>query len=200
MKNCLHIKMHDAKCTEWFQNFIHSQVNLDSWCISKVVWLNTLFSKRSVHWFRPVLQLTRGQVCQMVLEVICKRPRSKIPYGSLAVLRPFDQIKTTRDRGQWPRDLRQLGWFSCALLLEKSVVWSTHLHPWHILRRTGQKTPCSWILSPSWHSDNMIHSCPWDCGQCTEPTVESKAKLYHNPRIMIIGYILLLCTVPTAQT
>ncbi len=35
--------------------------------------------------------------------------------------RPIDKIKMTRGRGRWPRDFRKLGWFSCALLFEKSV-------------------------------------------------------------------------------
>ncbi len=37
--------------------------------------------------------------------------------------RPIDKINMTQGRGRWPRDLRKLGWFSCALLLEKSVLW-----------------------------------------------------------------------------
>ena len=41
--------------------------------------------------------------------------------------RPFDKIKMTRGQGQWPRDLIKLGWFSCALFLEKSVDILIHL-------------------------------------------------------------------------
>ncbi len=77
--------------------------------------------------------------CQMVLTAICKRPHSKIPYGSLIsrlrenrfkfwhgvfcelLSRPINKTKMTGGQGRWPRDLRKLGWFSCALLLEKSV-------------------------------------------------------------------------------
>ena len=56
--------------------------------------------------------------CQMVLTAICKRPQRRLS-------RPIDKIKMTRGRGRWPRDLRKLGWFSCALLLEKNVVSET---------------------------------------------------------------------------
>ena len=35
--------------------------------------------------------------------------------------RPFDKIKMTQGQGQWPRDLRQFGWLSCAKHSEKSV-------------------------------------------------------------------------------
>ncbi len=48
-----------------------------------------------------------SQVCQMVFGVICEWP--------------FDKIKMTRGQGRWPRDLRKLGWFSCARYSEKSV-------------------------------------------------------------------------------
>ena len=89
----------------------------------------TLYSKKSAHWFCPFLPVTPGhwprpgsyQICQTVLRVICKRPRSKIPYGSLALQkncfklwhgvycellsRPFDKIETTRGR----TDFRKLG-------------------------------------------------------------------------------------------
>ena len=61
-----------------------------------VIWhllnTNTLFSKRSAHWFHPVLPVTLGR---------------------------------------WLRDLRKLAWFSCALLLEKSVLssdWTESVH------------------------------------------------------------------------
>ncbi len=93
----------------------------------------TLFSKRSAHWFHPVLPVTQGDVkfVKMVFGVICKRPRLKIPYGSLALLRhgvfcellsrPFDKIKMTRGRGRWPSDFRKLGWFSHARHSETSV-------------------------------------------------------------------------------
>ncbi len=37
--------------------------------------------------------------------------------------RPIDKIKMTPGWGRWPRDLRKLGQFSCALPLEKSVHW-----------------------------------------------------------------------------
>ena len=57
------------------------------------------------------------QVCQMVFGVIC---------DLLSQIRKFDKIKMTRGRGRWPRDLRKLGWFSCAKHSEKSV-WSV---PW----------------------------------------------------------------------
>ncbi len=66
----------------------------------------------------------------MVLTAICKRPHSKIPYGfdtGSLLSRPIDKIKMTRSRGRWPMDLRRLGWFSCALLLEKSV-WLASKH------------------------------------------------------------------------
>ena len=43
------------------------------------------------------------------------------------ISRPIDKIKMTRGRGRWPRDLRKLGCYSCALLLEKSVYLS-HLY------------------------------------------------------------------------
>ena len=110
---------------------------------------HTLFSKRSAHWFRPVLPVTPGhwlwpgscQVCQMVLGVICKRPRwkflsvllqyisrlweNRFKFGHWVfcelLLRPFDKIKMTQGRGWWPRDIRKLGWFSCAKHSEKSV-------------------------------------------------------------------------------
>ncbi len=66
--------------------------------------------------------------CQMILPAICKRPHSKIPYGKFwhgvfctLLSRPIDKIKMTQGRGRWSRDLRKLGWFSCALLLGKSV-------------------------------------------------------------------------------
>ena len=61
---------------------------------------STLFSKRSAYWFRPVLPVTPWVTDPAV--------------GSC-------QSKMTRGRGRWPRDLRKLGWFSCALLLERSV-------------------------------------------------------------------------------
>ena len=80
-------------------------------------------------WWPQVTDPNPGscQDCQMVLGVICKRPHSKNSlwfwHGVFCkfLSRPFDKIKMTRGRGQWPRDFRKLGWFSCALLLEKSV-------------------------------------------------------------------------------
>ncbi len=50
--------------------------------------------------------------------------------GSLTLTRnhvEFCQIKMTRGRGRWPRDLAWLAWFSCARHSEKSV--SYHSHP-----------------------------------------------------------------------
>ncbi len=66
----------------------------------------TLFPKRSAHWFTPVLPVTPGHV-------------DFVKWSWLS--RPIDKIKMTRDRGRWPKDLRKLGWLSCALLLEKRV-------------------------------------------------------------------------------
>ena len=49
--------------------------------------------------------------------------RFKFWHGVFCKLlsRPIDKIKMTWGRGRWPRDLRKSGWFSCALLSEKSV-------------------------------------------------------------------------------
>ncbi len=71
----------------------------------------TLFSKRSAHWFTPVLLVTLSH---------WPWPRA-MSILSNGLDRPIDKIKMTRGRGRWPRDLRKLGWFSCALLSEKSV-------------------------------------------------------------------------------
>ena len=61
------------------------------------------------HWVTDP-DLGSCRFCQMVLKAICKR-----------LLRPIYKIKMIRGWGRWPRDLRKLGWFSCALLMEKSV-------------------------------------------------------------------------------
>ncbi len=55
---------------------------------------------------------------------LCQR---KFIFNSEFFVPPFgwggqnNHIKMTQGRGRWPRDLRELEWFSCAILSEKSV-------------------------------------------------------------------------------
>ncbi len=52
--------------------------------------------------------------------------------------RLFDKSKMTRGRGQWCRDFRKLGSFSCALLLEKSVCqYCFHWISWNLKAETS---------------------------------------------------------------
>ena len=88
----------------------------------------TLFSKRSAHWFTPVLPVTLGHwPWPRVMSILSNGLDSNMQK---LLSRPIDKIKMTRGWGRWPRDLRKLGWFSCALLLEKSVHFSTVRGHW----------------------------------------------------------------------
>ncbi len=64
----------------------------------------TLFSKRSAHWFHPVLQVTPDHW-----------PRPRV-MSSLS-----NCLGITRGRGGGPRDFRKLWWCSCASHLEKGI-------------------------------------------------------------------------------
>ena len=86
----------------------------------------TLFSKRSAHWFTPVLPVTLGHWPWPRIRSILSNgldSNYRIDHVNFCPppSRPIDKIKMTRGQGRWPRDLRELGWFSCALLLKKSV-------------------------------------------------------------------------------
>ncbi len=90
--------------------------------------------KRSAHWFRPVLPMTLIYWPPLVMLILSTGLRSNMQqtlfeksswfwYGVFCELlsRPFNKIKMTRGWGQWHRDFRKLGLFSCARYLEKSV-------------------------------------------------------------------------------
>ena len=70
-------------------------------------WYPTLFSKRSAHWFCPVVPVTLGHWSW-------PRVMTNLSNGFASNMQKIT-------RGRWPRDLRKLGWFSCSLLLEKSL-------------------------------------------------------------------------------
>ena len=92
-------------------SYSHSQFKgIIQYSNKPLTFIFTLFSKRSAHWFHPVLPVT-----------LAHWPWSASCFGVFCKLlsRPFDKIKMTRDRGRWPRDL---GWFSCALYSETSVM------------------------------------------------------------------------------
>ncbi len=101
--------------------------------------LLTLFSKRSAHWFTPVLPVTLGHwPWPRVMSIFSNGLDSnmqKTPFKNSIrfwhwvfcelLSRPIDKIKMTLVWGRWPRDLRKW-WFSCALLSEKSVSYCRH--------------------------------------------------------------------------
>ncbi len=115
----------------------------------------TLFSKRSAHWFTLVLPVTLGHwPWPRAISILSngldsnmqKTPfknsirfsrNSRLWHGVFCELlsRPIDKIKMTQGQGQWPRDLRKLGWFSCALLSEKSVHFNYCNFIWQLLQR-----------------------------------------------------------------
>ena len=92
-------------------------------CMPCLIYLHVHYSPKEVHI--DLLQISRWrwvtdpdlgpcQFCQMVFTfwhgVFCE-----------LLSRPIDKIKMTRGQGRWPRDLRKLGSFSCALLSKKSA-------------------------------------------------------------------------------
>ncbi len=98
-------------CRDHFEPFY----TVKNWTLYRVD-ISTLFSKRSAHWFHPVLLVTLGNwPWPRVMTNLSNG------LGRSRSLFTFDKIKMTRGRGRWPRDFRKLGWFSFALLLEKSV-------------------------------------------------------------------------------
>ena len=131
-------------------------------CTTSRCELSTLISNRSAHWFRPVILMTPGHWHNKAI-----LHNSKIATALLSLLRPFDKVKVTQGRGRWPRDLRKLGWFSCARHLEKSLHPSPNdVHMKMMLNAAGsvcsvRETVCNswWLVFASCNSIiPMCHS------------------------------------------
>ncbi len=114
----------------------------------------TLFSKRSAHWFYPVLPVTPGHWPwpQVISLLFFRIPKNGV--FCILLLRPFDKLDMTWRLSQWPWVTGRTAWNQCALRLEKRVVPNRVLAQWMNFHSLEQSITCSTI---EWLPTTLCH-------------------------------------------